>query len=811
MAVEVIATTKNRVIFETDKGSYRKARNEIKKLSDEWKKASTEANTTARNSPSEVYKKSAREMRLVSKRLAETRKREEKRESDYRIALAKKEAKAKEAVAKVSAARIKQQVKSLTAASPGSAEMRRFYQQQERQARAASRSAERAATPLPPFNVQRVEAANQLISRGQQQQAGSGIVGDPNSRFRPELIAAQNRAMQRSSRIKEKMQKEQTRQQERDKIRAARASARIDDVASQQRIRLSSKYGRGYAGALGRDSEGRGIEDLNRQFRAGTLSSGQYRQSIQALERQFRAAQASAGSFSGTLKDIRSGLVSATAAYSVFSAGASITRQGQFFQGIDATSLLISDSAQEAGERVKFVREEAYRLGLNLKEASQGFTQLAISADGQISKSQTNELFSAFSEYSTALQVDPVRYQRGITAIQQILGKGQVMAEELKGQLSEAIPGSLQVFLKATQEAFNDSSIDIAKFLKLMEDGELKASKIIPLVGKYYAEAARKGGALDKALDSNRVAYQRLNQTFAEFQNKIFQGGFGDQLTRVFNNLAAILSSNGNVATTIGRFFGNVIEGFTDVVLEIHDDLVLLDRVVTYYFKKIGVEGDTLRQVFDWASYLLGIGLFIGGLTKVFNILAKIAGLKGALKEIRATLGGDLATGGKTGTGANTTTSGGAGSGATTGKTSLAGRFAQLGKLGKLFGLGTLYSAGSEINDRFIQSGESRLNSAGVDADAFQNEYGVRPQPVGLVDVFKELFGGSRNITVDPNSLSTPSPIRPSGFPFQSPQEPPEGKITVEIKAGEIRQYIKAVVDEENRFNINLLTQGGNQ
>ncbi|QUL77283.1 tail length tape-measure protein [Escherichia phage UPEC06] len=807
MAVEVIATTKNRVIFETDKGSYRKAREEIRKLSNEWKKASTEATAAGKNSPAEAYKQSAREMRLVSKRLEETRKREEKKATDYRIALAKKEAKAKEAIQKVSAARIRQQVKSLTAASPGSAEMRKFYQEQEKAARAAARSANRTATPLPPFNIQRVEAANQLLSRGNRE-PGSGIVGDPNSRFNPDLIAAQNRAMQRSSRIKERMEKQQTQEQERERVRAARAAARIDDVTAQQRIRLSSRYGRGYAGALGRDSEGRGIEDLNRQFRAGTLSSGQYRQSIQALERQFRAAQSSAGSFSSTLKDVRSSLVSATAAYGVFSAGASITRQGQFFEGINATSLLISDSAEEAGQRVKFVRDEAYRLGLDLKTASQGFTQLAISADGVISKSQTDELFSAFSEYSTALQVDPVRYQRGITAIQQILGKGQVMAEELKGQLAEAIPGSLQVFLKATQEAFGDTSIDIAKLLKLMEDGELKASKIIPLVGKYYAEAANKGGALDKALESNRVAYQRLTQTFAEFQNKIFQGGFGEQLTRVFNNLATILSSNGNVASTIGRFFGNVIEGFTDMVLEIHDNLVLLDRVVTYYFKKIGVEGETLRQVFDWGSYLLGIGLFLGGLTKVFNILAKIAGLKGALKEIRGTLGGDLATGGKTSTGASTTASGGAG---TPGQTSVAGRFSQLGKLGKLFGLGTLYSAGSEINDRFIQSGESRLAGAGLDATAFQQQYGVTPQPVGLTDVFMELFGGSRDITVDPNTISTPSGIRPSGFPLETPAAPPEGKITVEIKSGEIRQYIRAIVDEENGFNINLLTQGGNQ
>ncbi len=118
------------------------------------------------------------------------------------------------------------------------------------------------------------------------------------------------------------------------------------------------------------------------------------------------------------------------------------------------------------------------------------------------------------------------------------------MAEELKQQLAEGIP-ILQVFIKASQEAFNDSTIDVTKMLDMMQKGELKAAKVLPFVAKYYSEAANKGGALQKALQGNRVAMQRLTLTWMDFQNKVFQSGFGDELTSAFNELAKSLTPTG--------------------------------------------------------------------------------------------------------------------------------------------------------------------------------------------------------------------------------------------------------------------------
>ena len=801
----IITKTVNRTTFEVDKNSYNKAVKQIRQVGKEWEKSS-EAITKPKKDPAKAYDKSAAQMRLVNKRLAETRMREEKRASDYSIALAKKEAKTKAAIAKVQNARIRQQVKQMTAATPGSSEMRKFYQAQERAAKRAARSMPARATPMGPMNITRMNSV-QLAPRGGQ---GTGMVGNPNKPYSPEVVARQNAAMARGIRAQSKVKDRNDKIAARNAAASAAKAARIDDVMAQQRIRLSSKYGRTYAGTLGKDSAGNGIQDLNRQFKAGTLSSGQYRQSIQALERQFRSAQANAGGLGAALGDLRTQLVGAGAAYGVFTAGASILKQGQFFQGLDATMLMVSDSSEEAGKRIEFVKEQSYRLGLSLKEASQGYVQMSIAADGVISKQQNDDLFKSFSEYSTALQVDPVKYQRGITAIQQMMGKGQIMAEELKQQLAEGIPGSLQVFLKATQEAFGDVSIDIPKMMDMMQKGELKAAKIMPFVSKYYAEAARRGGALDKAMDSNRVAMQRLQQTWVNFQNAIFEGGFGEQMTRVFRDLATILSSNGELATNLGSFFGSVIEGFWDMVTEIRDDFVLLDRIVSFYAEKLGYQGDILKEVFDWAGYALGMSVFVGALYKIFGVLTKIAGLRGALAAVRGSMGGDIITsGGSGGAGPNSGPQRGPWnkkSGGFRMPRALPGPWAVVAAS---MGLDWLTDEDNVAHGEEMKKAmEPARSTQSTLSQALGGDMGLL-----MKSAFYSLFGSNDapSPNLDPATLAqtTVTGKNPFPYPLNAPAQKVEGNVTIEIKAGELKNMIRAVVDENNQFNFNMLIQGG--
>lgn len=801
----IVTKTVNRTTFTADRASYNRVVKQIKQVGKEWEKAS-EKITKPKKDPAKTYDKSAQQMRLVNKRLAETRAREEKRAADRSIALARKEARAKEAIAKISAARIKQQMKNMTAPRAGMSDMKKFYQQQEREAKKANRKAGAGMNAASrPLNVTRINSVP-LPPRG----SGTGMVGNPNKIYSPELVARQNAAMAGRIRTQSAAQDRRTKAEARRKAADAARSARMDDIMSQQRIRLSSKYGNNYKSRLGQDGAGNGIKDLNRMFRSGALSSGQYRQSIQALERQFRTAQNSARGFGGALSDMRSQLVGAGAAYSVFASASSVLRQGQFFQGMDATMTMVSDSSDEAASRIKFLKDQAYRLGLDLKVASQGYVQMSVNSDGILDKSQNDELFKGYSEYATALQVDPVKYQRGITAIGQMMGKGQIMAEELKGQLAEGIPGSLQVFVKAAQEAFNDTTIDVEKLMDMMKNGELKAAKVLPFVAKYFAEAARKGGALDKALNSNRVAMQQMQQTWVNFQNAVFEGGFGEEMTRVFRDLATILDSNGELANNLGSFFGKVVEGFWDMVTEIHDDFVLLDRIISYYMGRMGYQGSALKETFNWAGYAVGIAVFVGGLYKIFGILSKIAGLRGALRDVRGSMGGPGGGGGGRG-GRGGRGGGGRGWGGRGSKIPALGPWPVVAAiLGWDFLTDEDVVAQREASDKFMapaRATQSTLQQAtGGDASLL------------MALAFNSLFGGSKNdpkasptTTLFPKELATAatSGPYPGPFPIQAPVQKVEGNVTIEIKAGELRNMVKAIVDENNQFNFNMLIQGG--
>lgn len=809
----VVTKTVNRTTFELDKGSYARTLKAIKSIKKEWEKAG-QTITQPKNNPARAYNKAATEMRLVNKRLQETRRKEEAKTTAHNIAQAKKEMRAKEVMQKQSAARIRQAMQNMTASNPEAARMRKFYQEQQKAARIAERQAKRQNGPRGPLNIRSINSM-QIPPRGG---AGTGMVGNPNNISNPAVIARQNAAMAGQIRLESRIRDKARASSQAAQRREAANAARRDDVIGQQRIRLSSQYGDNYHQRLGRGGNGDGIQDLNNKFKAGTLSAGQYRQSIASLERQFRSAQGSASGFAGTLDSIKGALMGGGAAYGAFQAGASVLKNGQFFQGLEATMSLVSDTSEEAGKRIGFVREQAMRLGLPLKEAAQGYVQMSVSAGKALDKAGVDQLFKGYSEYATALQVDPVKYQRGITAIQQMLGKGQVMAEELKGQLAEAIPGSMDVFVRAAQEAFGDATIDVEKLFDMMKNGELTSAKLMPFISKYYSEAARKGGALDIALASNRVAMQRLQQTWVNFQNEVFQGGFGEQMTRIFNDLAQVLSDHGELATNIGKFFGNLIDGAWDAVTLVHNAFVFLDRVMGYYLEQWGYKGDLMKEIFNWGAYLLGIGLFIKSVTTLFNLLSKIAGLSGALAAVRGSLSAMGAAGAAAGgAGAAGGAAGGAGF---VGPPRPPGgprlTWSTAGKLGKLGLLGNLLTAGQVGYGEFVQRGDDKIAQNGN-----QPLPANMPKPVGLLDVFDEWINSSQVANAqDLKSLPsaptyTPSgpTANPMGNPMMRPpawmNEPLKVEVTTTVKDGEFKGIIQSEIKANDQRNFNLMTQGG--
>ncbi|WP_261989792.1 tape measure protein, partial [Shigella flexneri] len=115
--------------------------------------------------------------------------------------------------------------------------------------------------------------------------------------------------------------------------------------------------------------------------------------------------------------------------------------------------------SKDANQVKDFTKSLAQTTGLDIAELQSQFAGFGASARESLGIQGSEELFRNMIGYSRLMGRSEEEIKRALTALSQMAGKGQIMAEELKGQLAEAVPGMVQVFAKATgkteQELFD--------------------------------------------------------------------------------------------------------------------------------------------------------------------------------------------------------------------------------------------------------------------------------------------------------------------------------------------------------------------
>lgn len=107
----------------------------------------------------------------------------------------------------------------------------------------------------------------------------------------------------------------------------------------------------------------------------------------------------------------------------------------------------------------KFIQDLTQITGMDTTETQAQFASFGASAKNTMGLEGSEELFKNLTGYARLMGRSDEQIQRALTAVSQMASKGQVMAEELKGQLSEALPGATQAFAKALGLTENNFSI----------------------------------------------------------------------------------------------------------------------------------------------------------------------------------------------------------------------------------------------------------------------------------------------------------------------------------------------------------------
>ena len=207
-------------------------------------------------------------------------------------------------------------------------------------------------------------------------------------------------------------------------------------------------------------------------------------------------------------------------------------------------------TVQGATREFEFLEKEANRLGLELQTTALSYAQLTAAAKNtNLSAMEQREIFLGVSEAGAALGLSASDMEGALRAVQQMISKGNVQAEELRGQLGERIPGAFSIAAKAmglTEKELN----------KQLELGNVLAEDMLP---KLAAELRTTFGATAaKGPETLNGKINTLKNTVFAFQRQILEDGGADFLKDVFTGAATgveIFGKNLDLVSTAGKTF----------------------------------------------------------------------------------------------------------------------------------------------------------------------------------------------------------------------------------------------------------------
>jgi tape measure domain-containing protein len=175
----------------------------------------------------------------------------------------------------------------------------------------------------------------------------------------------------------------------------------------------------------------------------------------------------------------------------------------------------ITGGSAAAAKELEYLRSTSDRLGLSVRDTSNSYVSLLAATKGTaLEGDQARAIFEAVSGAMANLGRSSADTQGALLAVQQIVSKGTVSAEELRGQLGERLPGAFGI-------AARSIGVTTEELGKLLEAGKLTAVDFLP---KFAAELQKTFGSA-APVDGYTAAMNRLKNQFDLTLNTIGNSG----------------------------------------------------------------------------------------------------------------------------------------------------------------------------------------------------------------------------------------------------------------------------------------------
>ncbi|EOU4871576.1 tape measure protein [Escherichia coli] len=499
--------------------------------------------------------------------------------------------------------------------------------------------------------IARAQRKQQEAQKKQRAQAVSRLTGGNNAELNSmrKFYQQQAREAARQQKLLDRSVGDVQHRKARVGANSARISSMFDGslVAQfQSRIqRVNADYAKG---AIDLQTYNQRMARLRSEMKMATAEAGKFQSRLDKLASGASKVHDNLGKINSTLGKIAIGLTAAGwgVQRAVSGAMGSLADRNSAYFGLMAQN---KDDKAKTDQQMAFIKNTAYTYGMDQREMEGGYMRFA-AATPTMKESDKQALFEAMAIKGRSVGATGEQQNRALVAVQQMASKGKVMAEELRGQLSEAFAGSQQDF----QQAAIDAGIikNAQEFDKALKDGKITLDKLLPSLVKIWS-AAKNTKAFAESMKQPEVAMQRMKNSFNELAIQ-FMGvvdpadgviSLSESLISIFEDLTTDMDGSGSAAKQFGEAVGAAMReimywvGFAKGYIEVKaKEFGMTGSEVGELIGKLVVGLAGLKVITTLLSPLTG---FVSLVTQLIALLGKIPGMS----KLLASASGGTATG----------------------------------------------------------------------------------------------------------------------------------------------------------------------
>ena len=272
------------------------------------------------------------------------------------------------------------------------------------------------------------------------------------------------------------------------------------------------------------------------------------------------------------------------------------TRSFQEFVGMERTMAAATGSMEEGQKEMQWLIETSNKLGISLRDAGNGYKNfLAATKDTELAGSETRKMFEAVSAYGKVLNMSSADVQGSFRGLVQMVSKGRIQAEELRGQLGERLVGAYQ----ATARAMDMTTEQLAK---ATEQGELTAEDVFPKLRVELMKMANSGGMLEKSINDTSSALNRLGNNLYLANVRMQEAGLDEGVRKTTNALSDFFMRSDEIQQMLGSLGGVLIQALRGPI------------------ELFGAISDRMGVMKDVAEELgISVNVLLGGIAALFR------------------------------------------------------------------------------------------------------------------------------------------------------------------------------------------------